>query len=185
MDDKAIIGLLFERSETAITELQGKYGRLCRKIAGNILNNDSDAEECVNDTYLGVWNSIPPNRPDNLMAYVCRVARNLALKKYHSNTAAKRNSQYDVALDELEECLASAASPEQEVITSELTGEIERFIDGLGKADRVIFVRRYYFSDSYEDIAKLTGLSAKNVSVRLTRIRAKLRDYLTERGYIL
>ena len=185
MDDKAIISLLFERSENALTALQSKYGRLCTKIAANILNNSADAEECVNDTYLGVWNSIPPNRPDNLMAYVCKIVRNLSIKRYHSNTAAKRNSQYDVALEELEGCLSSNESPEEEVITKELTGAIEGFLDGLKQTDRVIFMRRYYFSDSYEDIAEFTGISVKNVSVRLTRLRSRLRLYLTERGYIL
>ena len=184
MDDKAIISLLFERSENALTAIQSKYGRLCSKIAGNILNNTSDAEECVNDTYLGVWNSIPPNRPDNLMAYVCRITRNLAIKRYHSNTAAKRNSHYDVALEELDECLASNTSPEEEVVAGELTRMIEGFLDGLKQTDRVIFMRRYYFSDSYEAIADMTGLSAKNVSVRLARVRSRLREYLTEGGYI-
>ncbi len=183
MEDKRIIELFFARSESAISQLSEKYGKLCTKIAHNILNDLSDAEECVNDTLLGVWNSIPPNRPDSLISYVCKVARNCALKRYEYNTARKRNSHYDVALEELDECIAAPSGVEQEIDAMELTNDLNRFLAGLKKEDRVIFMRRYYFSDSYEQIASLTGLSVKNVSVRLTRIRASLKNQLKERGY--
>lgn len=183
MEDKRIIELFFARSESAISQLSEKYGKLCAKIAHNILNDLSDAEECVNDTLLGVWNSIPPNRPDSLISYVCKVARNCALKRYEYNTAQKRNSHYDVALEELDECIAAPSGVEQEIDAMELTNDLNRFLAGLKKEDRVIFMRRYYFSDSYEQIASLTGLSVKNVSVRLTRIRASLKNQLKERGY--
>lgn len=183
MEDKRIIELFFARSESAISQLSEKYGKLCAKIAHNILNDLSDAEECVNDTLLGVWNSIPPNRPDSLISYVCKVARNCALKRYEYNTAQKRNSHYDVALEELDECIAAPSGVEQEIDAMELTNDLNRFLAGLKKEDRVIFMRRYYFSDSYEQIASLTGLSVKNVSVRLTRIRASLKNHLKERGY--
>ena len=103
MEDEKIIALFWSRSEQAIEETAAKYGRLCRKIAGNILENEQDTEECLNDTYLGVWNSIPPARPAVLRAYVCRIARNLAVKKFRSNTAAKRDSRSDCLLEELEE----------------------------------------------------------------------------------
>ena len=102
MEDCKIIDLFFDRSEEAITELAKKYGGVCYRIARNILNNSSDAEECVNDAYLGAWNSIPPREPNPLAAYLCRIVRNLSVKKYHANTAVKRNSFYDVALEELE-----------------------------------------------------------------------------------
>ena len=105
MDDKQIIRLFFERSEQAIAELSGKYGDLCFKIADNILNDPQDAEECVNDAYLGAWNSIPPQAPDPLRAYICRIVRNLALKKHRANSAAKRGSRFEVSLSELEDCL--------------------------------------------------------------------------------
>lgn len=183
MEDKRIIELFFSRSESAISHLSEKYGKLCRKIANNILNNSSDAEECLNDTLLGVWNSIPPNHPDSLISYVCRIARNCALKRYEYNTAQKRNSHYDVALDKLDECLAASSGVEQEIDAMELKNDLDRFLSGLNKTDRVIFMRRYYFSDPYEQIADLIGLSEKNVSVRLTRIRAKLKSHLKERGY--
>lgn len=185
MEDNKIIELFFQRSESAIAQLAQKYGKLCLKIANNILNNTSDAEECLNDTFLGVWNSIPPNHPESLSAYVCKIARNLSLKRYSYNTASKRNSVYDVALDELEDCIASFKSVEDEAAQNQLTKDIEQFLDTLNETDRVIFMRRYYFSDSYADIASATNLTEKNVSVRLTRLRSKMKDYLTERDYII
>ena len=101
MDDDRIIELFFARSEQAITELSRKYGTVCRRVAENILNDRRDAEECLNDAYLAVWNTVPPRRPDPLMSYVCRIVRNQALKRYHANAARKRNSVYDAALEEL------------------------------------------------------------------------------------
>lgn len=183
MDDSKIIGLFFERSETAIAQLTEKYGKLCKKIAMNILNNPEDAEETVNDALLGIWGSIPPNRPDSLIAYVCKVVRNHALKRYDYNTAAKRNSHFDTALEELEDCIASPSGVEAEVEARALEEDIDRFLGTLNREDRIIFMRRYYFSDPYSDIAILTGLTEKNVSVRLTRIRNRLKAYLKERGY--
>lgn len=110
LDDSKIIDLFYERSEQAIIELSQKYGSVCTKVANNILNDVRDTEECVNDAYLGAWNTIPPQRPNPLLSYVCRIVRNLAIKKYHANTAAKRNSSYDVALDELENCFPASTS---------------------------------------------------------------------------
>ena len=101
MDDSKIIELFFERSEQAIIELSKKYGPVFKKLALNILKSERDAEECIEDAYFGVWNTIPPQRPEHLSGYVCRVVRNTAIKKYHSNTAKKRDGEYDVALDEL------------------------------------------------------------------------------------
>ena len=112
LEDNKIIDLFYARSEQAIIELSKRYGAVCRKIAGNILNNRLDAEECVNDAYLGVWSTVPPQSPDPLQAYVCRIVRNLSITKYHSNTAVRRNSFYDVALDELEELPDMELTPE-------------------------------------------------------------------------
>ena len=120
MDDRKIIELFFKRSEQAIMELSNKYGAVCTKVAFNILNNKQDTEECVNDAYLRAWNTIPPQNPNPLISYICRIVRNLAIKKYHSNTALKRNSIYDVALDELENCFPSAVSAETELDAKEL-----------------------------------------------------------------
>ena len=119
MDDSKIIDLFYARSEQAIMELSTKYGAVCSKVAKNILNNSHDAEECVNDAYLGAWNTIPPQNPNPLLTYICRIVRNLSIMKYHSNTAIKRNSFYDAALDELEDCLASSETVEDKLTAKE------------------------------------------------------------------
>lgn len=181
MDDEQIIGLFFERSEQAIQELDAKYGRLCHRLSHNILNNRQDAEECVNDAYLGAWNAIPPAKPAPLSTFLCKIVRNLSLKRYYEKTAAKRNSAYDAAMEELECSLSAPDTVESEITAKELAQIIENFLDTLSVENRVIFMRRYWFSDTYADIAKRAGLSEKNVSVRLTRIRRQMKQYLTER----
>lgn len=183
MDDEEIINLFFNRSEQAIMELSIKYGNICRKISQNILNNFSDAEECVSDAYLGVWDSIPPKKPNSLLTYICRIVRNLSIKKYHSNTAKKRNSYYDVALEELEDCIADSATVEDHYTVRELTKSINHFLRTLKKEDRVMFVRRYWFSDSLPEISELFQISNHNVSVRLFRIRKNLHKYLEKEGF--
>ena len=185
MDDEKIIELFFNRSEQAIEEVDKKYGKTCHNISYNILHNKLDAEECVNDAYLGAWNAIPPARPNPLLTYHCKIVRNLSLKRYEFNTAIKRNSTYDVAMEELESCLSSPETVESEIALKELTHIIENFLDSLSTENRVIFLRRYWFSDTYSDIAARVGMTEKNVSVRLTRIREKLRNYLTEREVLV
>lgn len=182
LDDNQIIDLFFARSEQAIKELDSKYGKVCYKISYNILHSRQDAEECVNDTYLGAWNTIPPKRPNPLLTFLCRIVRNLSITRYHTNTAAKRNSTYDIALDELENCLSSARSVEEKMEEKCLVLIIEGFLDSLSKENRIIFMRRYWFSDSYADIAERVGITEKNVSVRLTRIRNQMRHYLELEG---
>ena len=185
MDDSKIIELFFERSEQAIIELSDKYGAICRKVADNILNNRLDSEECVNDAYLGVWNTVPPQKPDPLLSYVCRIVRNLALKKYHENTAQKRNSIYDVALDEIADCIPASFSVEDEVAAKEVAGLIDDFLETLDQENRIIFVRRYWHSDSIEELGILFHKSKHYVSVRLSRIRKDLKQYLKKEGVSL
>ena len=182
MQDSKIIDLFFERSEQAITELSLKYDKLCKKISINILGNEEDALECINDSYLGVWNTIPPQRPDNLKYYLCRIVRNNALKKYHSNTAVKRNSHYDVALQELEECLCDENSIDRELFSAEITRLIDSFLSLQKQENRIIFTRRYFFGDSIADIALRMGMKENNISVRLTRLRTSLRNHLEKEG---
>ena len=182
MDDKKIIELFYERSEQAITELSKKYGLLCEKIADNILNNHLDAEECVKDDYLSVLNTIPPQKPDSLLSYVCRIVRNQAIKKYHENTALKRNSIYDTSLDELEEVLPSSASVEGELEAKEVSAMIDRFLETLDKQSRTMFIRRYWYSDSIEEIALSFKTSKHYISVRLSRIRKALKKHLVKEG---
>ena len=185
MDDNAIIELFFARSEQAIRELDGKYGKVCHSLSYNILHSRQDAEECVNDAYLGAWDAIPPARPDPLLAFLCRIVRNLSLMRYHADRAAKRGGgSYSVALEELEGCLASPHTVEGDMEEQELVRLIEDFLETLSPENRIILMRRYWFSDSCGEIAAQTGLTDKNVSVRLTRIRKQLRNYFEERGVI-
>ncbi len=183
MEDSKIIGLFFERSEQAIVELSDKYGPVFLKVADNILNSRLDSEECVNDAYLGVWNTVPPQKPDPLLSYVCRIVRNLAIKKYHENTAKKRNSVYDVALDEIIDCLPASASVEDEIAAKEIARAIDAFLGTLDRRSRIMFVRRYWYSDSVEDIAAMFGKSRHYVSVRLSRIRSSLKEHLKKEGF--
>ena len=185
MDDEKIIELFFERDQRAIGELDAKYGRICHRISYNILNNSQDADECVNDAYLGVWNTVPPEKPDPLLTYVLKIVRNISLKEYHRKSAVKRNSQYTVAFQEIEDCISDKKAVEDEVSAVELTHVIESFLDTLTRENRVVFMRRYWFSESLSEISRLTGLTEKNISVRLTRIRQKMRKYLIERGVLI
>ncbi len=184
MTDKEIIDLFFERSEQAIPELARKHGSAVTSVARNILGNEQDTEECVNDTYFGTWNAIPPHRPSPLRTFVCKIARNLAVTRYHANTAEKRNSHYDVALDELEDCLADGSSVENEYDAKELSEAIGSFLASLNYSDRFIFTRRYWYSDPLPDIAAMADTTTNSVTVRLCRIRKKLKLYLVKEGLL-
>lgn len=184
-EDKDIIELFFRRSEAAIEELDRKYGSLCRRLSYGIVNDRQDAEDCVNDAYLGMWNAIPPARPAPLLPYLCKIVRNLSLKAYYRKRAARRDSAYTVAMEELEACLAAPGTVEAEIDARELAQAIESFLETLSAENRVIFLRRYWFSDSCREIAGRTGLTEKNITVRLTRIRRKLKEYLKEREVFL
>ncbi len=185
MTDTEIINLFFERSEQAIEELAKKHGSAVARVVRNILGNAQDTEECVNDTYLGTWNAIPPHKPNPLRTFVCRIARNLATKKYHANTADKRNSQYDLALDELEDYLSDSNSVENAYEAQELKEAINGFLATLSYSDRFLFMRRYWYSDPVQDIAKMAHSTNNSVTVRLFRIREKLRLYLEKEGLLV
>jgi len=184
LEDSKIIGLFFERSEQALEELNRKYGPAVRKTAANILNDRLDVEECVNDTYLRVWNSIPPQNPNPLVSYVCKIARNLAVNRYHANRAEKRNGNFTLILDEMEECIPSGVNVETEAEAKELAAAINRFLSTLSPEDRLLFVRRYWYADSVTDLAVLTNGSPNRISVRLFRIREKLRKTLVKEGLL-
>ena len=184
MNDHEIIALFFERSEQAITELIGKYGAAIKKVASNILKDAQDVEEVVSDTYLTVWNRIPTEKPAYLGAYSCRIARNLSLKRFYTNTAQKRNSYYDVALDELEETIPALGTVESTYDARELTKYLNLFLKNLAGEDRYLFMRRYWYGDRISDIAKNLGITAHKASVRLFRLRQKLQNYLMKEGMI-
>lgn len=181
IDDEKIIEMFFERSEQGIRELDIKYGKICHNLSYNIVNSRQDAEECVNDAYLGVWNTIPPTRPNPLLSYIAKIVRNISLKSYWRKEADKRSGHYTIALQEIEGCIADPQTVEGEIEVKEIARIIENFLDTLSHENRVIFMRRYWFADSYKDIAKFVGLSEKNISVRLARIRKKMKQYLIER----
>lgn len=185
MLDEQIIELFFERSEQAINELDSKYGKVLHNLSYNILNDRLDVEECVNDSYLGVWNAIPPERPNPLLTFVCKIVRNISIKKYHAKTAIKRNSAYDVAMSEVANYILAPNNVEAEMEAKELAHIIESFLDTLTVENRVIFMRRYWFSDTYKDIAERIGITEKTVSMRLTRIRKQMREYLVEREVVV
>ena len=181
IDDEKIIEMFFERSEQGIRELDMKYGKICHNLSYNIVNNRQDAEECVNDAYLGAWNAIPPVRPNPLLSYIVKIVRNISLKIYWRKEAAKRSGHYKIALEEIEGYIADQKIVEDEIEARELARIIGDFLDTLTLENRVIFMRRYWFADSYKGIAEFMGLSEKNISVRLTRIREKMKQYLIER----
>jgi len=180
MDDRQIVELYFARSEQAIEETRKKYGRYCRYIAKNVLGSDEDAEECENDTYLRAWESIPPNRPEKLSAFVGRIVKNLALNRLEARHAKKRSGQAELALSELEECLPDTSGDPADELA--LRDAVNGFLDSLPKLTRVIFVRRYWYLSPIKDIASDYGIGESRVKVTLMRTRARLKEHLTKEG---
>ena len=186
MDDAKIVQLYWDRNEQAILATADKYGNYCASIAKNILGNHEDAEECVNDTYLNAWNSMPPHRPSILSTFLGKIVRNLSIKRYKHNTADKRGGgQATVVLDEIAEFVSDADSVEQEIDRKELVTAIDSFLDRLPADKRNIFICRYWYFDSISDIANRFRMTENNVSVTLNRLRLKLHNYLLERGFEL
>lgn len=182
MDDLKILELLWHRAEGAIDTLAAKFGKRLYATAMNILGDPRDAEEAVNDTYLAIWDAIPPVRPDPLCAYVYKVGKNVALKLLRSRTAKKRNSDYDLSLEELAQVLPAGTLEEQ--LDAQLLGQtIDRFLDTLPSNDRALFVRRYWFGDSVSALAAQRHMTPGAISVRLHRIRERLKDYLNKEGF--
>ena len=182
MEDKKIVQLLFARAENAISELGTRFGKQLYRIAYNILGNKMDAEECTNDTYLALWNAIPPVSPHPLAPCVYRTGRNTALKRLHRDTAKKRDSRYDVSLEELNECLPGE-DLEQKIDARELGRTMDRFLKSKSRENRYIFIRRYWYGDSVGEIARALKLKENAVSVRLNRIRSSLKEFLEKEGY--
>ncbi len=180
MEDKKIIELLWERVEAALDAIAKKFGKRLLRTAMNILGNPQDAEEAVNDTYMALWNAIPPERPDPFAGYVHKTGRNVALKKYRFLTAQKRNTQYDLSLEELAGILPGP-SFEELVDARELGRAIDRFLDTVSKENRVLFLRRYWFGDSVKSLARAMELSENTTAVRLSRLREQLKQYLKDK----
>ncbi len=184
MEDREIVELYWKRNADAVKETASKYGGYCKTIARNILGSNEDAEECVNDTYLHAWNSIPPHRPKVFSAYLGKITRNLSFDRFKRRRAEKRGGgELALVLEELGECVSGSDSVEQEVEKKELVGAIERFLGTLSPQKRTMFLCRYWYAAPIAEIAQRFDMTEGNAAVILCRIRSKLKAYLTERGY--
>ena len=186
MDDRKIIDLYWRRSETAIDETANKYARYCHSISFNILHDTEDAEECVNDTYLRAWDAMPPHRPNCLAVFLGKITRNLSLDRFRYYAAGKRGfAQAALALDELTECVPSAASVEQTMDDTELAQALNRFLKSLPKQKRVMFVQRYWYLMPIKAVAEHLGQSESQVKSALLRTRNALKSFLEQEGITL
>ena len=186
MDDLAIIELYWARDERAIEETTQKYSSYCHSIAHNLLHNTADAEECVNDTWLNTWNSLPPQRPSILSAYLGTLTRNLSLTRYRAEHAKKRTgNRLAFSYEELQESVPNGCSAEDAVDLRELGKSINLFLSHLPEKDCCIFLRRYWYFDSIAAIAARYRMSQGTVKTRLYRIRLKLKSFLEQEGYSL
>lgn len=178
MEDFDIIEMFWHRDEAAITEANEKYGKFCHSIAYNILSIHEDAEECVNDTWHKTWNSIPPERPNSLRAWLGRLVRNLSLDRWRKSRAKKRYCGMEILLSELEDCIPSSVSVEHQVESHELPIIIDRWLDTLQKQDRVLFVRRYWNGETVKELALEKGAAPSKISKRLYNLRLSLKSFL-------
>ena len=181
MDDKEIIKLFQQRSEAAIDRFKEKYDNYCFLIAQRILNDQQEALQCLNDTYVRLWNSIPPALPVSLKSYSAAIIRNLAIDSYNR----KQRSVVETPLKELEGVLSDRNSPEDEVRYNLLVEELNRFLARQSRKERVVFVKRYFHFLSVKEIAEETGLSVTNVTTILGRVRQRLKEHLVKEGYDL
>lgn len=185
MEDRQIVELYWQRRDDAIAETQQKYGGYCRAIANGILRNEADAEECVNDVYVSAWNAMPPHRPDSLPAFLGKITRRLALKRFRDSAAAKRGGgETALALEELEEVVPAGDSLEEQAAERELARVIDAFLGTLPAAQRRIFLCRYWYFDAVGDIARRFGCSESKVKMTCKRVRDKLALYLRKEGFI-
>ncbi len=185
MEDTEIIDLLFKRDQSAVAELCGKYCRLLKKLSLNILDSASDAEECVNDTLLALWNSIPPNNPDDLRAYSCRIVRNLSLKRLEFNLAKKRSRNSSVSFDSEIALMIPDSVSLEEFRRIDLKIAIDRFLEDVDPTARAVFVKRYFMFERISEISEDTGFSQSKIKSMLSRTRDRLRKYLEQEGETL
>ena len=185
MDDAKIVELYWARSDAALTETAKKFGPYCHTIAYNVLENVEDSEECVNDTYMRAWNSMPDKRPAALAPYLGRITRNLALNRIiEKNTLKRGGGEVTLALDELDECTASSYSLEREVESREIAAAMNRFLSKLPETERALFVSRYWFMAPVRELAEKFGFSESKTVSMLRRTRLKLGKFLTGEGLV-
>lgn len=185
MEDKQIITLFHNRSEEAIHELKKKYNGMCYSIAYRILQSHEDTEECVNDSYLAFWNTVPPQNPEPLSSFLSKLVRNISINRYHKNTTQKRNDSYNLALEEIVDIVSSYPSPDDLVISKELTQTLNLFLNTLDEENRVIFVYRYWYGFSFEEIGRKLAMKPNSATVKLGRTRKKLKEFLHKKGLFL
>ena len=186
MDDQRIVALYWERDESAIAESSAKYGRYCYQIAFRILALREDAEECVGDTWLRAWEAMPPSRPCRLDTFLGKITWNLSLDRWRAQRARKRGQgQAEAALEELGDCLCASGSAEQAAEAAELAESLNRFLEQLPREKRVLFVRRYWYLCSVEELAAWSGKRRGTVSAALHRLRTQLREHLEKEGFAL
>ena len=184
MDNEKLINLFWARSPEAIPQTHQQYGAMCAGIAKKLLRRREDVEECVNDTYLALWNGIPPARPVHFGAYVAKIVRNLAMKRLSYLTAEKRAAEAELSFEELDACLAGPGDPQQILEGKELEAAVTAFLKAQDRESRIYFLRRYWFFDSVKEIALRYGVSESKVKVRLFRTRNALKDYLVKEGFL-
>ncbi len=183
-EDSRIIELYFERNESAVAETDKKYGAYCMTVSKNILGNEEDAKECLNDTYLAAWNSIPPKIPEKLSLFLGKITRNLSLNRYRKNETKKRGGgTADIVFDEIGEIISGSENPEEKFERKEIICAVNEFLRTLPEEKRSIFICRYWYFDSIEDIAARFGKKESGIYSSLERTRKNLRKYLSERGY--
>lgn len=185
MDDPAIVELYWQRSDRAIPETAAKYGAYCRSIACNILQNPEDAEECLNDTWLRAWNAMPDQRPAQLKPFLGRLTRWVSLdRRRHEGRERRGSGDFDLALEELDGCLAGPDTAETALETAELTAAINRFLASLRPDERTVFLARYYFGYPLRTVAQRHGFGLSKVKTMLHRTRKKLQSQLRKEGYL-
>ena len=185
MEDEKIIEQFFARKESAITAVRDTYGSYCARIAGNILDSEEDVDEILNDTWLKVWNSIPPQHPENLKLYIARIVRNLSFDRFRSRNREKRGGGEPVlALQELAECIPSPDRPEEKLEAAQLNRAVSAFLEPLPLRDRKIFLLRYFYVESTEEIAARLGIRPTLVRTSLSRTRKKLKTHLSKEGWL-
>ena len=184
MEDREIIALFWNRAETAIQACREQYGGYCRAIAARILKSPEDTEECLSDTWLGAWNAIPPQAPNCLRLFLGRITRNLALDRYAYRRAEKRNSDFDAVLEELSECVGGG-SAEADFDAALLGEAVSRYLSACKREARQVFLRRYWYGDSIQEISKEFSFTQSRVKSMLHRTRQGLREFLREEGFSL
>lgn len=184
MEDVQIVSLYWNRDQSAISESNIKYGQMLKRISLSVVQNQEDSDECVNDTYLKVWDTIPPQKPNSLAAYLGRITRNISINRWYENHTQKRGGA-NVLITELSDCIPSPYSVEKEIEASELSAVITKWLYSIAQDDRVLFLRRYWFGESLNSLAEECATTPNRLAGRMYRLRKKLKLTLEKEGIYL